>query len=171
MASPSVASCWSQVRDTSLDGVAGLTGNNGEIILSDLLEVNSAATAVDFSYNTTGGPPISVSQYGWVSETVVSATPSSFLFEGVTSGQGATFSIPVDLKLSLFCQGANCDYSHTGTLSLNLPSDVTFTSASGVFLMQPAAAAPEPASWLLSVAGLLLVGGAWTKRKLRQHFQ
>jgi hypothetical protein len=50
--------------------------------------------------------------------------------------------------------GTICDYSNTGQLSLMLPSDVTYTSASGVFLTQAASSAPEPSSLLLIGLGL-----------------
>jgi PEP-CTERM motif len=55
--------------------------------------------------------------------------------------------------------GATCDFSNTGQMSLNLPSDVSFTSTGG-FLSQPAtsASAPEPGSLLLLGLGMAGIG-------------
>jgi hypothetical protein len=116
-----------------------------------------------FSYSTPG--PSTVSQLGWVSANVSSSTLSNFAFQGVFSGQGATFTDTVDLKLSVACSNETCDYSHTGTLSLNLPSNVTFTSASGVFLTQPVSEAPEPGSWAMMAGGLVVLLGMTIKRR------
>ena len=105
----------------------------GVSVISTLLVPGADAQFVYDAYQLPNSTPI-VNQIGWVSENVISATPASFIFQGVTSGQGATFVIPIDLKLNVTCEGATCDYSHTGYLSLLLPPNVTVTSASGVFL-------------------------------------
>jgi len=57
----------------------------------------------------------------------------------------------MQLSLSTDCFKAICGFDHTGTIGLVLPSDVSFTSDSGVFLS--AAAVPEPASSALLLAG------------------
>jgi hypothetical protein len=101
-------------------------------------------------------------QLGWVSESASAPSLSSFAFQGILSGQGATFTDTIDLKFQLACSGETCDYSHTGIVSLALPSNVTYTSASGVFLTAPT---PEPATWMTIAIGLMLVGGF---RYLRQ---
>ena len=52
--------------------------------------------------------------------------------------------------------GATCDGTHTAALTINLPTGVTFTSDSGIFLTQSPGAAPEPGTWvMLASAGLL----------------
>jgi hypothetical protein len=70
----------------------------------------------------------------------------------VTNGQ----AIPLSMLLQLNCIGGEtCDFSHTAAVSFSLPSDVTFTSDSGVLLTQTVASAvPEPASFALIGAGL-----------------
>jgi hypothetical protein len=50
-----------------------------------------------------------------------------------------------------------------GMVSLNLPSNVTFTSASGVF--GTPSAVPEPASWVLMLTAVILVVGITLKRR------
>lgn len=148
------------VINTSLDGSAGLNGKDGGIdVVYTLLIPNGD---VQFNYNTSNNPAVAVNQFGWVSETVASATPSSFIFQGVTSGQGASFVINLDLKLNVFCQGADCDYSHTGLIDLSLPAGVTYTSASGVFL---SSSVPEPASWAMTIGGIMLLACLAVKRR------
>ena len=65
------------------------------------------------------------------------------------------------LSLSLDCSiGLQCDYSHTGRFSfVGLPTSVTYTSASGVFLTAGNTptdpnGVPEPASAALVLAAL-----------------
>jgi hypothetical protein len=95
---------------------------------------------------------------GWVSSTITSETPDSFIFSGVYALTGATDQLSIQMLLGLTCTGdASCDVSHTGAVSFDLPSDVTFTSASGVFLTEPmTTATPEPS--YAAVAGIGLLG-------------
>ena len=74
-------------------------------------------------------------------------------------GESATFN--PTLSLSLDCSiGLQCDYSHTGRFSfVGLPTSVTYTSASGVFLTAGNTptdpnGVPEPASAALVLAAL-----------------
>jgi hypothetical protein len=62
--------------------------------------------------------------------------------------------------------GTSCDYSHTGTISFGLPGNVSYTSASGVFLTQTA---PEPGAIVLTLIGMLLLfaGGRNTFERRR----
>ena len=152
--------------NTSLDGAVTNLTAHGSYVINDTLLISGGAADVQFLDNTSNSPNIAVNQFGWVSENVLSSTTSSFIFQGVTSGLGATFSIPIDLKLNVFCAGATCDYSNTGTLTLSLPSNVTFTSASSVFLSAPQSGVPEPSSWAMTVAGLIAaLGIAWKHRR------
>lgn len=137
--------------DLSLDGSVTQFGP-GVSVLYTLTAPGSEVQMNYDAFQVTNSTPV-VNQYGWLSENVISATPASFIFRGTTSGQGATFSVPIDLKLAVNCEGVTCDYSHTGLLNLVLPAGVTYTSASGVFLTQTSSA-PEPASWALSLGSL-----------------
>ena len=51
--------------------------------------------------------------------------------------------------------GVDVDFSHTGSVVIDLPAQQSFTSASGLFLTAPV---PEPATPLMMVAGLALLG-------------
>jgi hypothetical protein len=144
--------------NAALDGSDPDTGiSNIDFALVVGQGANGSADAA-FSYNTFD-PPIVVDELGWTSESVSSATLSNLGFQGVLTGQGATFTDTIDLKLTLSCVSETCDYSHTGMVTLNLPSDVTFTSASGVFLTSQQSGVPEPASGAMTVAGLMLAVG------------
>ncbi len=61
--------------------------------------------------------------------------------------------------------GAQCDGTHTAAIVLNLPTGVTFTSESGIFLTQQGdvAAAPEPGTWILMGIGVLALVGKKTR--------
>lgn len=56
------------------------------------------------------------------------------------------------------------DLSHTGVFSIDLPTGVTFSSASGVFLTDTTGI-PEPASWALMILGFGGVGAAVRRRR------
>ena len=61
-------------------------------------------------------------------------------------------------ELSLTCEsGASCDFSHTGDVALELPTDVSYTSDSGVLLT---GGVPEPATWAIMLIGLAGVGAS-----------
>ncbi len=88
-------------------------------------------------YFTQDSPPAQIVQNGgWTAFDIASQTGSSFVFNGVLSLAGANPTANLVAQLALQCQSANCDYSHGGTVTLTLPPGVTFTSASGTFLMQ-----------------------------------
>ncbi len=62
--------------------------------------------------------------------------------------------------------GATCDFSHTGQMSLNLASDVSFTSTGG-FLSNAAAPTPEPGTLSLIGLGLAAMGCLGRRRLTR----
>ena len=72
--------------------------------------------------------------------------------------------------LSVNAYGSMVDYSHTAALGLDAPEGVSFSSASGVFLSQQqniSGAVPEPATWMMMVSGMGLVGGLLRRRRVR----
>ena len=76
-------------------------------------------------------------------------------FDGWLDIIGAAATINPTLSLSVSCQiGLVCDYGNTAKFSFTgLPSSVSYSSDSGVFLTA-AAAVPEPGTWALMLAGL-----------------
>ena len=81
----------------------------------------------------------------------------------------SSFTVPAEGVLTLYYvadiyvyaeNGSRADYSNTMRFEWDLPDDVQFTSASGVFL---APAVPEPANAALLAAGLGLL--AWKARR------
>ena len=92
---------------------------------------------------------------GWGSPALANETSGGFDFSGainVTDGE----ALPLLLSLQLSCvSGETCDFSHTAALSFTLPSDVKFTSDSGVLLTGVTSTVPEPATLGFIGAGLL----------------
>lgn len=93
---------------------------------------------------------------GWVSHSWDLNTPSLTRFTGVYALTGATAEVGISNWLIGYVaeHDASALYGNAATLSLTLPQEVTYTSASGVFLTS---AVPEPATTVLWALGL---GGA-----------
>ena len=102
--------------------------------------------------------------FGFSNPTFTNQTATGFDFTGtfsVTNGEASVLFA----ALQADCQnGAACDFSHTSTLSLSLPSDVTFTSASGVLFTQSQTAVPEPSSSVPLLAAMFAIGLAARRR-------
>jgi hypothetical protein len=101
---------------------------------------------------------------GWNTFSFTNNTQTGFNFTGtltVTNGE----VVPIQLLQQVECgDGTICDYSNTAQMSLILPSDVTYTSASG-FLTQQAGSSsvPEPGSF--SLVGLGILAAVWANRR------
>ena len=114
-------------------------------------------TSCYFGHN---GPSDSRPPFNWVSFAFSNESATGFDFTGqfsVTDGDVDALS----MALLLRCDGgAVCDFSHTGRLAFVLPSNVSFTSDSGVLLtgIGGVPGVPEPQSLTLLLAGLGLAG-------------
>jgi hypothetical protein len=91
---------------------------------------------------------------------------SGFDFTGtfqVTNG----VTDPFNASLQTSCQGgALCDFANTASFSLSLPSNVKFTSDSGVLFSSASTATPEVGTFLM--AGVTLLGvGLFRRRNAR----
>lgn len=153
----------------SIDGSVSKPGTGVSVV--SVLSIPGAQAQFDYNaYQVMNSTP-AVNYYGFNSVDIVSNTPSSFIFQGMTSGRGATFNFTVDLKLQIICQGATCDYSHTDLFNFSLPSNVTYTSASGLFLTQQSAV-PEPASWwTMAFGSITLLVASFRARVLQSRAQ
>ncbi|HTW66348.1 MAG TPA: hypothetical protein VME17_17115 [Bryobacteraceae bacterium] len=131
-------------------GVAGPSVNmSGDLTLG--------AASAEYLYNDAAGDPAdgTVFDGGWVSDSIVSQTPDSFIFTGVYQLTGPSAVVPITLYMTCGAEnGGTCDYADTGAVSFDLPTGVSFTSASGVFLTEPLASTPEPASEAIVLGGL-----------------
>ncbi len=118
------------------------------------------------SYHGHSGPSNNVPPGGWLSYSFSNETPTGFDFTGIVQvSDGERSSLTLDLLTD--CSEANCAFDHTGRMGLDLPSDVSFTSDSGVFLSAgaaPVAAVPEPQTWALMLGGIGLIGALGRRR-------
>lgn len=74
----------------------------------------------------------------------------------------------VNMSLFLNCyDNTTCDFSRTGRVTLSLPTNVTFTSGSGMFLTGKAdtAGVPEPRTWALMLLGFGGLGAMLRRRR------
>jgi hypothetical protein len=156
-----------------LDGTIGAFANS--FSLSGLSYILNFGTTSNIVYSSLGsqsgftfsaGGASSPTPLGWDSYSLSNVTGTGFDFTGlltVSDGELRT----VRQRLYLNCQeGVDCDFSHTGSIALQLPSGVSFTSGSGVFLTPPPmGGVPEPASWAMLITGFAFVGGVARRRK------
>jgi hypothetical protein len=114
-------------------------------------------------------PAITLPTAGWVSSVFLpGGNAASGTFHGVFAIPAGLSTDSLNAFFAISAAGATADYSHTGTLSFGGLNGVSFTSASGVLLTQTPAAVPEPGSWILMMAGLVLIGLAkWRKPHMR----
>ena len=105
--------------------------------------------------------PFITSASGWDSFQFTNPSNTGVGFLGtltVTNGETVSFNYGEALNCNF---SDTCDFSNDA-FSLVLPSDVTYTSASGVFLSQTSTA-PEPASFAFVGGGFLAL--AWLRRR------
>ncbi len=139
-----------------LDGSTTALGYGNQFIFS----MGGAA----FSYGMTSNPPaFGESQVsGWQTFSFTNKSATGFDFDGTLIAlDGGAFGTQVSLVLD--CTSGGCAFDHTAILSLGLPSNLTFTSDSGVFLTQ---SVPEPATLSLMVGVALLLSARL--RRLRK---
>ena len=115
-----------------------------------------------------GFGPCGSQNFGFVNPTFTNQTATGFDFSGtfsVTNGESSVLFA----ALQADCQNvALCDFSHTSALSLSLPSDVTFTSASGVLFTQSNTAVPEPSTDALLLTVVFGIGLSARRRFVRR---
>ena len=145
---------------------AGLT--LGGQVLADMVGTNYHPLAF------VGAPD--TGQSGWASYSYASDTFTSIDFTGVYDLVGASATLPFSTSLyvnpggglsadGLTAFATSIDFSNTGQVGLILPSNVSFTSDSGVFLTSQSSAVPEPATLSLVILPLLGLGFLRWRRK------
>lgn len=142
-----------------------------------------AEDATAFSYNildefglggtvcwgsTGGATPFSLgtSCNGYTTFSLINQTISGFDFSGtfsVTNGMTSLFFAALQADCG---GGGRCDFSNTNSFSLTLPSNVTFTSDSGVLFTEKASTVPEPSGVALCLSAMLAIGVAVRRRLL-----
>jgi hypothetical protein len=100
---------------------------------------------------------------GRLTDSVTQNAPGDFTFNATYGLTGASQDLGIAEYLEAGCgDGTACDYAHTGTVAFTLPSNVTFTSDSGVFLTQ---GVPEPATWAMMLIGVGGLGAVLRQRR------
>ncbi|MDQ6700453.1 MAG: PEP-CTERM sorting domain-containing protein [Acidobacteriota bacterium] len=104
---------------------------------------------------------------GWSSYTITQLTPGSFIFNGLYSITGTSADLGVfEYLAGDGGAGGTSQYSHTGVVSINLGSNVTFTSDSGFLRQAAPAGVPEPGSLGLLASGVAALVVFGRKRRL-----
>jgi hypothetical protein len=144
----------------TLDGTFNVGTNGGDTVETKFL-FGSAIAETEWSGTIA---PAFTQLAGFTSDTY-SLSTSDYIFQGTIAVQGANPVVQVYFQLLLSCEAFSVcseQYQDTGALSLSLPSNVTYTSASGVFLTS---SVPEPSTLVL--AGLSLAG-LWAVARRRK---
>ncbi len=157
-----------------LDGTLSATAPAG---MSDVRAIDSFGNAVidtsvsDGNLNLASSlhnftPFISnFSQSGWASYTLSDSNPGQITFSGIYAIQGANQSLGLSMFINTNAQMyASSNYSNTNGIQLTLPTGVSYTSDSGVFLAN-ISPVPEPESYAMMLAGLGLIGLMVHRRK------
>lgn len=145
----------------SIDGGMVYSGAPfSETALSGDLRFGDAFARVVFG----SGVVPSEGQGGWVSGSWSAAANADLnTFTGIYALVGATPTLGVRAALGTRASSlSSADYGNTASFQMSLPTHVTYTSASGVFLS--AAPVPEPGTWALMLAGM---GGVLLRARRR----
>lgn len=154
-----------RIDGTGFEGVKcggnGVSGTGGDVLNGYLAfgGLASVSTGWETCYDgKTADQPIPLSPAGnWAGSDIISNTVTSTIVDLTYALKGTTDTLPITLWLDGYANaGTSMDYMNTGSVQfLDLPSDVTFTSASGDFLVgRQSGGVPEPAPLALFAAGL-----------------
>ncbi len=149
----------------SLDGLLGL---GAESTYDQNIQFSMGSANMQWVAQAAGNPPpFTGNTNGFDTFAFTNDSITGFNFLGsftVTNGEVLEMSFIQTMDCS---DGATCDFSNTGQMSLNLPTGVSFTSTGG-FLSQPVgASAPEPGSLLLMGLGMAAIGFFGRRRLTR----
>lgn len=144
----------------------------GQASIDEQLYFGSANARYGESFGMGNDTPFYIAN-GWVSYTWENTGSNSLRFTGVYALSGISGVIGIDNRMLAYGnQGGLADYFGTSKLSLLLPSNVTYTSASGTFLsaLDPGlpGAVPEPSTWALMLAGFGAIGVAMRRHRVKR---
>ena len=151
-----------------IHGTRSITG--GALSVSNLLRFGDAGLDYSLTQRDLDAPRIGTSAFGWVSYSFDDTVADHTIFRGVYALRGASqrLMFAEAFWTTASYTDATSDYASTSAFSFTLPSEVTFTSDSGVFLTGlggTGGGVPEPATWALMLAGFGLVGSALRRRQ------
>lgn len=99
----------------------------------------------------------------WTSYSIGPNAIGHVSFSGVYDLVGATHDLGLGYSLVASSGDSFSDYLSTGKIGFVLPSNVSFTSDSGIFLTQ--SAVPEPAIWAMLAIGFGAIGAQLRRRR------
>ena len=147
----------------TLDGE--LAGPGGRAGIRDLLRFGGANAQVYYNLDSSGLSS-GFSQGGWKSYSWGGSTPGLTTFTGIYTLSGASQVLGIFNFLEADANsGGKSLYGHTSALHFTLPTGVTYSSASGVFLSATGGGVPEPATWTLMIAGFGIAGATLRQRR------
>mgnify|MGYP000966313315 CR=1 FL=1 len=149
----------------SLDGRLALEDLRGFATVRDQLYIGNGFA--QYSGTLNGLPDVSETHFdrNWVSTNWSVNPAGNFQFEGVYALNGTSDVLGIAQYLWAAAGGSgSATYGSTSHLSFALPTNVTFTSASGTFLSATTSAVPEPATWAMMLAGFGLIGASMRRR-------
>lgn len=153
----------------TIDGVlSGAANAFGVADVRSTLGFGGASANLFYQQNQTNPVFAALSQSGWVSGSWdIASSPGLSTFTGIYALSGASQLLNISGFLSVSAgSGAVSNYANTALVRLDLPTGVTYTSASGTFLSSFAApgAVPEPSTWAMMIVGFGLMGSAMRRR-------
>jgi hypothetical protein len=154
---------WQIVATFEFDG----SSTGGDLII----EHPPNSTFIDFgnTVNTLAQWSVDGSNVGCSNEdntnvTFLACTSTDWITQVTVTVTGPTATVPIGFGMNLASDGNDvADFSNTASVSFTLPQDVTYTSASGVF-MTANASVPEPGTFPL-VAGIIAAIGLFKRKQ------
>ena len=153
-------------------GLSPNSGNSSTAYTLQLFQERTSAVHIQPTASATNGGEIvySTRSNSWLSSAVVGAGTSTQYY---TLGYGLVGANPiVGLYADMYATSrltSMANAYNTASLNFILPDNVTYTSASGVFLSQAApiqtGAVPEPATWAMMIIGFGAAGSMIRRRK------
>ena len=163
------------------EGFVGRGTESASFAFDDLSDIHRRGSV---QYNT-GVPPntgggvdvITNSQFsGWASGQWLTLSTTLAQFQGVFDLVGASDDVTTGMQAGLTCvDDIVCNFMDTGSVDMVLPDNVSFTSASGVFLADwagpggPPTGVPEPSSLLVFGSGLAWLVAGRRNRQARRR--